>query len=635
MTENINIETESKGQEGIASLEQKLANLPVKPGVYQFKNKSGKVIYVGKAKILRNRVRQYFQNKRPVDAKTVAMVSKIADLEVIVVDSEAEALILEDTLIKKLKPRYNVLLRDDKSYPYIRITNEEYPRIFYTRKVIRDGSKYFGPFTDVGQMKSVLKISRNLFKIRSCDLKLTEAAIRDKKFKICLDYHIEKCKGPCEGFITKAEYNEDVSRAVKIITGKTRELEKSMEEEMKELSEKMEFEAAAEVRNKLLMLKDFTSKQKIITTEMIDRDMFALARVDDSACAIVFKIREGKLIGKRHFIITKADEQSDDDIIRRTVEKWYIETDFIPPEILLQSEPAELEYLTDWLGQRRGRPIHIHIPQRGDKKSLLNMARANAEFVLREYHLAIAKREQSVPHAVTALQRDLRMKKPPRRIECFDNSHIQGTDLVSSLVVFEDGKPKKSDYRKFKNKTVLKNDDFAAMREVVQRRYTRLVNEETVLPDLIIIDGGKGQLSSAYRILTDLGIQDKITIVGLAKKLEEVFFPGESEPLILPRTSNSLKLIQQLRDEAHRFAITFHRQLRSKRTFQTILTNIPGIGEKTATKLLSEFGSVENIRKADDEKLKNIVNDKIFKAIREFDFEQAEKEDDERTEEII
>ena len=635
MAENINIETESKGQEGIASLEQKLANLPVKPGVYQFKNKSGKVIYVGKAKILRNRVRQYFQNKRPVDAKTVAMISKIADLEVIVVDSEAEALILEDTLIKKLKPRYNVLLRDDKSYPYIRITNEEYPRIFYTRKVIRDGSKYFGPFTDVGQMKSVLKISRNLFKIRSCDLKLTEATIRDKKFKICLDYHIEKCKGPCEGFITKAEYNEDVSRAVKIITGKTRELEKSMEEEMKELSEEMEFEAAAEVRNKLLMLKDFTSKQKIITTEMIDRDMFALARVDNSACAIVFKIREGKLIGKRHFIITKADEQSDDDIIRRTVEKWYIETDFIPPEILLQSEPAELEYLTDWLGQRRGRPIHIHIPQRGDKKSLLNMARANAEFVLREYHLAIAKREQSVPHAVTALQRDLRMKKPPRRIECFDNSHIQGTDLVSSLVVFEDGKPKKSDYRKFKNKTVLKNDDFAAMREVVQRRYTRLVNEETVLPDLIIIDGGKGQLSSAYRILTDLGIQDKITIVGLAKKLEEVFFPGESEPLILPRTSNSLKLIQQLRDEAHRFAITFHRQLRSKRTFQTILTNIPGIGEKTATKLLSEFGSVENIRKADDEKLKNIVNDKIFKAIREFDFEQAEKEDDERTEEII
>ena len=614
--DNQNIENQSGGEE--VSLEHKIAALPVKPGIYQFKNSNDNIIYVGKAKSLRSRVRQYFQKHRPADAKTNAMIGHIADVEVIVVDSEAEALILEDTLIKKYKPKYNVLLRDDKSYPYVRVTNEEYPRIFITRKMVRDGSKYFGPFTEVKPLKRMMRLLRTLFYIRSCDYNLTDETIRDGKYKICLDYHIEKCEGPCEGFVSREHYNQNIKNAIKVLTGKTKELEKQFQEQMYKLSEDMKFEEAAIVRNKLQMLHDYTSNQKIVAADPVDRDVFALARVEDSACTIIFKIREGKLIGKRHFIIKDAENETDEEMIRRTVEKWYIESEFVPKEIFLPVEPDDLEYLLDWLGKKRGKSINIHIPKIGEKKKLVNMAAANAEFILREFHIAIAKREQVIPRMVVSLQRDLRLKQPPRVIECIDNSHIQGSDFVSSLVVFEDGKPKKSEYRKFKIKTVEKSDDFAAMRETVQRRYTRLLNEDKDLPDLIIVDGGKGQLSSAVQVLKELGIFEEVNIIGLAKRLEEVFFPGQSEAVMLPKTSSSLRLIQQLRDEAHRFAITFHRDLRTKRTIRTELTDIPGIGVKTANKLLKEFKSIENLRKADDEKLKEHINSKQLKELRKF-----------------
>lgn len=599
-------------------LNNKIASIPTNPGIYQFKNANNKIIYIGKAKNLRNRVRSYFKKGRLVDAKTKVLITKIADIEVILVDSEAEALILEDTLIKKHKPRYNVLLRDDKSYPYVRITNEDYPRIFKTRKIIRDGSKYFGPYTEVRQLRQLMKTLRAMYFLRSCKHNLTDKAVRAKKYDLCLDYHIKKCEGPCHGLISKEKYRENIKQAVQILNGKTKALEKILEKQMEQLSEEMKYEEAAIIRNRLAALKEYTSKQKIVTTDLIDRDVFGLARYEKAACTLIFKIREGKLIGKRHFIINNAIDKSDENIIQRTIERWYLESDFIPKEIFLPNEPDQLEYLLDWLVKKRCKSINLHIPKIGDKKKLVNLAKINAEFILKEYFLAIEKREKLLPRAITSLQRDLRLEKPPLRIECFDNSHLQGSDFVASLVVFIEGKPKKSEYRKFKIKTVQKNDDYAAMKEAVKRRYTRLINENAKLPDLIVIDGGKGQLSAAYKVLKELKIEDKTTIIGLAKRLEEIFFPMQKDSLQLPKTSSSLRIIQQLREEAHRFAIAYHRQLRSKRTLQTELTKINGVGEKTAKKLLIEFGSVDNIKKASEVELNKCVNSKVAKGVVEY-----------------
>ncbi|MFC2130769.1 excinuclease ABC subunit UvrC [Bacteroidota bacterium] len=606
------------------NLKEKLSSLPTNPGVYLHKNDKGKIIYIGKAKNLRNRVRSYFQQGRPADAKTKAMISKIADFEVIVVDSESEALILEDTLVKKHKPKYNILLRDDKSFPFVRVTKEDFPRVFATRTVIRDGSKYYGPFTDVRHLKRVLRVIRTIFMIRSCDYKLTDENVAEKKYKLCLDYHIKKCEGPCEGLISKEEYNYKVNQAIQIMNGKTRDVEKMLIEQMERFAEEMKFEEAAIVKNSFLILKDYLERQKVVTADLIDRDVIGLARVNESACSLVFKIRDGKLIGKRHFIIPKAESDSDEKIVQTTIEKLYLESEFIPKEIYLPCMPEQVEFITDWLRKKRGHGLELSIPKIGEKKKLVSMASTNAEFMLREYHLALLKREQSIPRAVQSLQRDLRLDKLPKHIECFDNSHIQGTELVSSCVVFIDGKPSKKDYRKFKVKTVQKNDDFAAMREVVGRRYRRVTEERGDLPDLIIIDGGKGQLSGAVDVLKEINIADKITTVGLAKRLDEIFFPGISESVLLPKTSSSLKLIQRIRDEAHRFAITFHRQLRDKRTLQTELTGIPGIGDKKAHKLLIELGSVENVRKADVEKLSELIGEKAAMGVKEYFDKESE-----------
>lgn len=596
----------------------KVINLPTKPGIYIYYNSLKKVIYVGKAKNLRNRVKSYFQSGKSHDAKTRILITQIDSFEYIIVDSETEAFLLEDNLIKKHKPKYNILLKDGKTYPFIRITNEIYPRVFQTREVVRDGSKYFGPYTDVRQVKNMLRIIRNLFQIRSCDLNITFQTIEQRKHKICLDYHIKKCEGPCEGLISAAEYNDNILKAQKILQGQTREVEKLLEDQMHELSENLEFEKAAVVRNRYLLLKEYTSKQKIISAELTDRDVFGISKIDDVACSLVLKVREGKLIGKRHFIINNASNLELESIIQRTIERWYLETDFIPYEILLPTEPEDLEYISDWLGKLRGKSLDIQIPKIGDKKRIIEMANSNAEFMIREYNLAMEKREQTLPRPVLSLQRDLRLSKPPRIIECFDNSHLQGTDLVSSMVYFEDGMPKKSEYRKFKNRTVLHNDDFAAMREAVERRYRRLLDENKALPDLIIVDGGKGQLSSAVSVLKQLGIFDRVSIIGLAKRLEEVFLPGESEPIHLPRTSSSLKLIQKLRDEAHRVAITFHRELRSKRTIKSDINSIKGIGKKTADNLLREFGSIKKLIEVSDEDLLTVINKKQLISLKDF-----------------
>ncbi len=602
---------------------EKVLNLPTGPGIYMYFNAHSKIIYVGKAKNLRNRVKSYFQRGKQHDAKTKILITHIHSFEYIIVDSESEAFLLEDNLIKEHKPKYNILLKDDKSYPYIRVTKESYPRIFPTRTIVRDGSKYFGPYTDGKQVKNIMRIIRNLFLVRTCDFLITLDTIAQKKHKICLDYHLKKCDAPCEGLISIKEYNNNIKQAEQILQGKTRDMERILEEQMNEFAVNLEFEKAAIIRNRYILLKDYSAHQKMVSSEVVDRDVFGIAKIDDTACSLVLKIREGKLIGKRHYIIKNASELLDSEIIQRTIEKWYIESDFVPSEILLANMPEDIEYISDWLGKLRGKSIDFQVPKIGDKRKIIELANSNAEFAIKEYNLAMEKRDQIVPRPVLSLQRDLRLPKTPRIIECFDNSHLQGTDLVSSLVYFEDGMPKKSEYRKFKNQTVLHNDDFAAMREVIERRYSRLIEENKTLPDLIIVDGGKGQLSSAVEILQNLGIYNKVSIIGLAKRLEEVFLPDKSEAIQLPRTSSSLKLIQKIRDEAHRFAITYHRQLRSKRTLKSSLSEIKGIGKVSSENLLREFGSIENIKNASDEDLTKILNKNQLNSLKKY-FENIE-----------
>ncbi len=597
-------------------LQNKLSNLPSKPGVYQFFNDKQKVIYVGKANNIRSRVKSYFHSKNP-NAKTEALVSKISDLELVVTDSEIEALVLENNLIKELKPRYNVNLKDDKSFPFIKVTNEPYPRIFSTRRVVRDGSKYFGPYTSVKNMKSALRMINQIFKIRSCKFDINDESIAKKKFKVCLDYHIKKCDGPCEGLVSEKEYNDMVDEVVKVIKGRTDELIRDLDKKMKTSSEGMDFEKAAEIRDKIDQLRIISSKQKIVSNDFEDRDVISIAFEDkDSACS-VFNIRSGKLVGKKQLRLSLRGGEELEEIYNSAIKFYYDDHVEIPREILLEKEPFEKELLEKWLNQKAERKVKIFIPQRGELKALVLMCNQNANLQLKEIQLQKMKKEGNVPFSLSALQRDLRLKVLPRRIECFDISNIQGSDSVASMVVFVDGKPKKSEYKKFIIKGVEGPDDFASMQEVIRRRYTRLLDNKGPLPELIMVDGGKGQLSSAVEILDSLGIK-QYNIIGLAKRLEEVFFPDNSEPESIPKTSSGLKLLQQIRDEAHRFAITFHRQRRSKRTITTELTWIKGIGKATAYQLLSELGSVEKIKNSNTESLSKIIGNKRAQLVSDY-----------------
>ncbi len=598
-------------------LKEKLDNLPRHPGVYQFKNAEGKIIYVGKAKALRNRVRSYFQKGHNHDPKTKMMVSKIADLEVIVTDTEMEALILENTLIKKLKPRYNIDLRDDKSYPYIVVTREPFPKVYVTRKIRQDGSRYYGPYTDVKTMRYALKSVRDIFQIRSCRLPLTIENIAKKKWKVCLDYHIGKCGGPCEGLVSSEEYNEMISQVEKLLQGKTRDLVRQLADEMAINSERLEFEKAGVTKKKIEAIKVYSARQKMVSLELIERDIIAAVSEDDDGCGVIFKVRDGKLVGKQHFYLSNVAGRSESEMIQTLIERYYVNADYIPPEIYLSAEPVEVEFIEDIAKSKRGRDIKIAVPAEGEDLKLIKMCRANAKFMLDELKIQKEKGKETVPFTLQALQRDLRLPAPPRRIECFDNSNIQGSDPVASMVVFVNGKPRKSDYRKFKIRTVVGPDDFASMEEVIERRYTRLMNEGGQFPDLIVVDGGKGQLSSAVEILRQIGLENQ-PIVGLAKRLEEVFVPGESESILLPRTSSALKLLQHIRDEAHRFAITFHRSLRQKRIISTQLTGIEGIGETKAVKLLREFGSVKGVQDASLEEVAKVVGAKAAQAIKNY-----------------
>jgi excinuclease ABC subunit C len=574
---------------------QKVSRLPTSPGVYLHRNSAGVILYVGKAKNLRARVKSYFQEGRPVDAKTRALQKHIADVDVILTDTEPEALLLENTLIKEHRPKYNILLRDDKTYPYICVTAEPFPRIFKTRRLLRDGSTYYGPYSDGTYVHYVLKTLRSLFPLRSCDLALTTDAIAAGRFKVCLDYHIKKCEGPCEGYVSQAAYNVHIKHAMSILSGRTRVVEQQLEQHMHALATQLRFEDAEVIRRRLEKLREYSAKQKVVSSDDIDRDVFAIARIGPTACATVLEVREGRLVGKRQFMIPRCEDISDADLLESTLEQWYLERTEIPREILLPWELPDPDIMQSFFAHR-GIKVDLGVPRIGDKRKLVQLALTNADLELREYLLRAAQKDQSLPRAVLSLQRDLRLQKMPRRIECYDNSHMQGSEYVSSRVVFIDGKPRKSEYRRYKMQSVEYNNDFEAMKEVLKRRFAHTDDSDT--PDLLVIDGGKGQLSAAMSVLRELGRDGGLAVVALAKRLEEVFVPDQSDPIILPRTSSSLRLLQQARDEAHRFAVQYHRTLRSKRTLQTELTQIPGIGTKTAEHLLIHFGSVERVREA-------------------------------------
>jgi len=607
---------------GDVAIAEKLENLPAAPGVYQHKDAGGKVLYVGKAKNLRNRVRQYFQKSRSLGPRIEQMLTKATDLEVIVTDSEVEALILEANLIKKYRPRYNVSLKDDKSYPYIVITGEPFPRVFITRQVRRDGSRYFGPYTDVKNVRAALKAIRDIFMIRSCNFLINDEAIRKKKFKVCLDYHIKKCEGPCEGLVTRERYNAMIDQVASLLRGKTGSLIRTLRAEMERCAAAHRFEDAAVLRDRIKGLEAYSERQKATDLDATDRDIVAFAAEGDDACGVIFKLRDGKMVGRQHYYMGNVEGKPEPEILEALLQQYYLDAEDIPTQVLAPVPLEDAEAVARWLGTRRGEPVTIIVPAGGEEAKLVRLTQSNAKFLLEELKIQKMKRADYIPHPLLALQKDLGLDRVPKKIECFDNSNIQGSDPVASMVVFVDGKPRKSEYRKFKIQSVSGPDDFASMREIIERRYTRLLEEQGELPDLIVVDGGKGQLSSAVDVLTKLGLGDQ-PVIGLAKRLEEVYLPGRTDPELIAKASSGLRLLQQVRDEAHRFAITFHRTLRAKRTLQTELDLIEGVGNKRAKELLEAFGSVQGVKFATAEQLAEIVGEKTAAKIREY-FSPAE-----------
>ncbi len=579
--------------------------MPAQPGVYLYRDEAGKVIYVGKAKNLRSRVRSYFRNSRPTDPKTRRLVQKIKQIDTILADSEVEALILEANLIKEHKPRYNVFLRDDKSYPYIRITNEPFPQVFVTRRIVKDGSRYLGPYTDVKHLRSIMKVIRKIFPIRSCRFFLDDAAIAAGKVKLCLDYHINRCQGPCEGLVSQDDYRAMIRQAEQFLKGKTRELLSELSERMHNASESMNFEEAARLRDQIAMINDYRFlAQKVVLKNFEDRDVLALAHEDEDACAVVFKLRDGKLVGRQHFYLEGVEHKEEPEILLTFLKQYYLNEDYLPGQVLLpMAVPEEAEVLEIWLSRSAGHKVELLAPQIGEKKKLVQLCQKNARFLLQELQVQKMKRKDHTPFSVRELQKHLNLEKPPRRIEGFDISNIQGKDAVASMVCFVDGRPRKSEYRIFKIRSKDTPDDFAMIYEAVYRRYKRRLEEQQPLPDLILIDGGKGQLSSAVRALQELNITNQ-PIIGLAKRLEEVFLPGQSEAMNIPRSSSGLKLLRQTRDEAHRFAIGHFRKQHKKSLLKSPLDEIPGIGPARKQHLLKTFGSLKKIKEASIQQLR-------------------------------
>ena len=615
------------------TVKEKVDHLPLSPGVYQFKDSRGNHLYVGKAKKLRNRVRSYFQESRHHDGRLKVMISKIDDVEVIVTDSESEALILENNLIKKHQPRYNIMYRDDKSYPYICITDDTKPRVYPTRTVVRDGSKYFGPYDHVGHMRRMLETIRKTFNLCTCAVspKMIDKSRGAPKWHSCFDDYLENCSGDWDTEL----YQNTIEKVERLLTGKTEDLIREIKEEMQTASDALAFEEAAKLRDSMESLEKYNKKMKIVDNKQVNRDIFAI-EVDDElqeACGVLFKVREGKLIGKFHRFLKNISESSRDIMIQSFVEDYYTGqfAGAIPDEVYISEEMEDSEPLAEYLWEQHKKKVPIKVPKIGEKKHLINMAISNAKLNLGQRKLEKQKYEKErIPQAVKDLKEYLHLQRLPRRIECFDNSNTQGTDPVASMVCFVDSKPRKSEYKRFKIKTVTGADDFASMKEIVMRRYKRVKKEKLQPPDLILIDGGKGQLNAAVQGLREIGFEGECEIAGIAKRLEEVFVPGKSAPYMIPKKSSALKLLQRARDEAHRFAITYHRQKRSKRTVKTELTEIDGIGEKTATDLIKIFGSVKQVKDAEKSLLQDAIGEKKGEQVYEY-FNQIEKMDSEES----
>ncbi len=569
------------------SLQSQLKNIPTSPGVYRFTNENEEIIYIGKAKNLRSRVRSYFQKGKSQSPKNLTMVRHIRGLEWIVVRSEVEALLTEANLIKQHSPRYNVMMKDDKSFPFIRITHEPFPQVLLTRKVVKDGSSYFGPFTDVHRLRTTLKALHKVFPIRSCSFYLDKQVITEKKVKLCLDYHIRKCEGPCEGLVSREHYQSMIDRIKQFMRGKTKEMTDYIMGQMRRSSAQMHYEEAAMYRDQLQAIRSFTKRQSQVAVDFADRDVIALARKSDIGIAVVIRIRNGRIFSREKIPLKGLDNQ-DADTMKSVITRFYMDSDLIPREISLPNSPTDEKELLTWLKGRRGGTVRFLFPQRGEKVKELRITAQNAKLLLGEWIITRKKRKEQVPKMLTQLQEDLNLETPPRRIEAFDISHLGGTNTVASMVSFIDTRPRKKEYRKFNVKTVSGIDDFAAMREVVFRRYKRAKEEQGSLPDLVLIDGGKGQLSMAVSALRELGL-DYIPIVGLAKKLEEVFMPGNPDAQTIHKQSPGLILLRRIRDEAHRFAITFQRQKRNKQMVHSMFGEIPGVGKKRLEKLLQAF----------------------------------------------
>jgi len=593
-------------------LMEKLSHLPDKPGVYLMKDDQGRIIYVGKAVVLHNRVRSYFQSSRNHSTKVQSMVQRIVDLEYIVTSSEIEALILECNLIKKHRPKYNISLRDDKTYPYIKVTTqEEFPRLYVTRRVQKDGARYFGPYTSAGSVHEVIQLVRNLFPLRTCR---TLTARRP-----CLEYHIKRCQAPCAGLVDNVVYGKMIKEICLLLEGRSDAVVRSLKKRMEVAAEELEFEQAAKFRDQLTAVNALTEKQNIVTSAG-DQDAIGLARSALGTCLQVFFIRNGKMIGRDHFLLAGSEQEEDETALTAFLKQYYNQATFVPKEVLLPLGITEQQVVADWLSQLKGSRVAVEIPKRGTKKDIVLMANENAKIVLSEQETKIKAHSAQTVEAMNELGRYLGLDMAPERMECFDISHIQGSETVASMVVFEQGMPKKEDYRRYKLRTVEgKPDDFKSMQEVVGRRYAA---QDQPIPNLIIIDGGKGQLSSALEIIRGAGLE--VPVIGLAKEFEHIFREGDSEPLVLPRHSKSLYLIQRIRDEAHRFAITYHRKLRSRRNMQSVLDHIPGIGATRRKALWDSFSSLAKMKEATVEELAVVPTMTLPAAQAVYDFFQTQ-----------
>jgi excinuclease ABC subunit C len=586
-----------------------LKALPEKAGVYQFFDENGSILYVGKAKVLKNRVTSYFNKIKHDSIKTKLMVKKIRDIKYSVVETESDALLLEDSLIKKFKPRYNILLKDDKSYASIVIKNEPFPRVLSTRQILNDGSTYFGPYTSGKSLYSILDLIKELYPLRTCTLNLSKANIQAKKFKVCLEYHLGNCLGPCVGKQREEDYQQGIQHIKRIIKGEYLEAVKNLKKEMLHLASEQKFEQAQQLKERIQTLENFQAKSTIVNTDIDNVEVFSIASDAQSTYANYMHVMRGSIVHVYTAEVVRQLDETDEEVLAFVIRSFRERMNSQAKSALIPIEINE-----------KIPGVELHVPQRGDKKKLVDLSLKNANHFLLEARkrAAFLDPERNTQRILETMKKDLRLSELPVHIECFDNSNIQGTNPVSACVVFKNAKPSKSDYRIFNIQSVVGPDDFASMREAIYRRYSRLIQEEQPLPQLLIIDGGKGQLSSAMESLDLLGLRGKIAVIGIAKRLEEIFFPGDSIPIYLDKRSESLKIIQHLRNEAHRYGLSKHRQRRSKGAIHSELENIAGVGKKTIEKLLQHFSSVSRIKLATQKEIEQVVGEKIAEKIKNY-----------------